>query len=140
MMIEPDWNWFMSSMAQSSAAIVGVLIAFLVSRVLSNGVQYSEIKVHARQLLDRSLEIEEKVGNRRFRWLNRRDMESALGDTVRHATRSRFAFDEDQEGPLTPDGYYSRFDFPRFVPRDVALRAKCGVRIAGSAKVRRAEC
>ena len=30
-----DWNWFFSSFAQSSAAIVGIFGAFLITKILN---------------------------------------------------------------------------------------------------------
>lgn len=35
-MVALDWNWFFSSVAQSAAAMVGVIAAFLIAKVLSN--------------------------------------------------------------------------------------------------------
>lgn len=32
---KPDWNWFFSSFAQSSAAIVGIIGAFIISKIIS---------------------------------------------------------------------------------------------------------
>jgi len=31
-----DWNWFFSSLSQSSAAIVGIFGAFIITKILSN--------------------------------------------------------------------------------------------------------
>lgn len=46
-----DWNWFFSSLAQSSAAIVGFFGAFTITKILSNETAFSEKKNRLKELL-----------------------------------------------------------------------------------------
>ena len=36
-----DWNWFFSSVAQSAAAIVGILAAFIITKILNSQTEYN---------------------------------------------------------------------------------------------------
>jgi hypothetical protein len=72
-----DWNWLFSTVAQSSAAIVGIFGAFLISRILSNQSDYSSnirlmknLKIEAERLKDKS-------NNRYFIWYN--DHQNEIG-------------------------------------------------------------
>lgn len=49
--VEIDWNWFFSSLAQSTAAIVGFFGAFVIARILSNQEIFSKKRNRLKELL-----------------------------------------------------------------------------------------
>lgn len=55
-----DWNWFFSTLSQSTAAIVGIFGAFLIAKIFSNQTTFSEknnkiktLSIEAERLLDK---------------------------------------------------------------------------------------
>ena len=52
-----DWNWFFSSLAQSSATVVGLFAAFMVSKIISSEQQFSRKNRDMKSLLETSQEL-----------------------------------------------------------------------------------
>ena len=110
-----DWNWFFSSVAQSVAALVGVIGAFLISRILNNEGAYARNRARTRELLRRSDELTDRVRTRYFHWYNERSLVSSL-QSVTYALR--------KEDSLRPaEEYYDEFHFSPYIPGEEVLAA-----------------
>lgn len=108
-----DWNWFFSSMAQAMAALVGVLAAFLISKLIASEAKYSASRRATAQLVRRSERLKDLVSARDFDMYNLQSLKYALKD-----------LSEDLRGSgdiLGAEAYYASYAFPRFVPRDIVL-------------------
>lgn len=60
-----DWNWFFSALAQSSAAIIGIFLAFTISKIMSNQNDYK----HYKNIID-SVYISNAIYTRRLSKVN----------------------------------------------------------------------
>lgn len=109
-----DWNWFFSSLAQSSAAIVGIFGAFIITKVLSNQVSYQEKTARAKTLIADASRLKHRAGNLPFDWCVLRTYESAM-------LRAEDALEDD--ATLSSEVLYEKARFPRYLPRDTAIKA-----------------
>jgi hypothetical protein len=109
-----DWNWFFSSVAQSVAALVGVLGAFLISRLLNNESSHSRNRARTRELLRESDNLTDLASSRYFSWYNKRTLEHGLEGVASELKGG--------QEPLSPDEYYQKFDFSAYVPKERAIR------------------
>ncbi len=116
-----DWNWFFSSVAQSIAALVGIIAAFTITSIVSNQSEFTRKLARSRELLARGQELLDKLNARYFGWYNKRQLESAL-DSVEYSAKSA-------NGPSDPQSMYDRYTFPPFVPREEVLK-KIAARVA----------
>jgi len=108
-----DWNWFFSSVAQSVAALVGVLGAFLISRLLNNESSYSRNRARTRELLRESDNLTDYASSRYFSWYNKRTLENGLRDVAGEL--------KDGHEPLSPDEYYQKLGFSPYLPKEQAV-------------------
>lgn len=65
-----DWNWFFSSFAQSAAALIGIIVAYLISRILSLSEQVNKLVSKFTDLNLNYLLLKEKLNSRKFKWYN----------------------------------------------------------------------
>ena len=77
-----DWNWFFSSIAQSVAALVGVLGAFLIARLLNSQAEFQANGARTRELVRRSMNLRDLIQNRNFEWYNAGMSRDAIHDIV----------------------------------------------------------
>jgi hypothetical protein len=73
-----DWNWFFSSVAQSVAALVGVLSAFLIAMLVNNQAEYARSRRRTKGLLIESDRLRQALHDRYFNWYNIRTLSKAL--------------------------------------------------------------
>jgi hypothetical protein len=110
-----DWNWFFSSVAQSVAALVGTLLAFVIARLLNSEADFARRGDAIQEALRRAERIHDELASRNFVWYNERRMERSLNG-VRY-----------QAGVLlseaSPEEFLDQFQFSEFVPRDDILNA-----------------
>ncbi|MCB5266484.1 MAG: hypothetical protein PHU99_08035 [Candidatus Cloacimonetes bacterium] len=66
-----DWNWFFSSLAQSGAALIGIIGAFLISRVLSEKDLSNRILYEFRDIAFKRTNVLNDIDNIPFVWYNR---------------------------------------------------------------------
>lgn len=69
---QTDWNWFFSTMAQSSAAIVGVISAFLISNILANQSDFNKNIAEIKSLVADGNRLKKLAAIRYFEWYNSR--------------------------------------------------------------------
>lgn len=108
-----DWNWFFSSLSQSSAAIVGIFGAFIITKILSNQASYSEKINKCRDTLTKCKRVVDSAEGLYFNWYNR------------HTNSRQFEkLDEllETEEYLSPKQYYDQLDFSSFSSREEILQ------------------
>lgn len=66
-----DWNWFFSSFCQSAAALIGIIGAFVISRLLGISEKISNVISELDNLLIEFNEIVLKVNSRHFYWFTK---------------------------------------------------------------------
>lgn len=66
-----DWNWFFSALAQSGAALIGIIGAFLISRVLSEKDVSNRILYEFREIAFKRMNVLNDINNIPFEWYNR---------------------------------------------------------------------
>ncbi|MDQ7003513.1 MAG: hypothetical protein Q9N67_00740 [Ghiorsea sp.] len=107
-----DWNWFFSSLSQSAAAIVGIFGAFIITKILSNQVSYSEKVNKCRDTLTKCRRVKDSASDLYFNWYNK------------HTNKRQYErlndFFED-ENYLPPEHYYDKLDFSIFSPRESVI-------------------
>ena len=111
-----DWNVFYSSLAQSTAAFVGLLGAFIITKIVNNEQQYNESKVTIEEYLIIANNLRERLKNRSFDWYNERTKESVYDKEL---------FSEDFQawahGPANEE-IYDKYSFSRFDNKQEILK------------------
>lgn len=108
-----DWNWFFSALAQSTAAIVGLLGAFIFTKILNNEQKYNENKERIQELITHSKYLKKKVKNRYFKWYNERMRENALDEIQDNANE---AYEKSNEE------LYQEYNFSPFDNKDAIIK------------------
>lgn len=73
-----DWNWFFSATAQSFAAIVGLLGAFVFARLVASQGEYSRAAKQLESLLIEARAIKARADDRAWEWFNEETRELAV--------------------------------------------------------------
>ncbi len=107
-----DWNWFFSSLAQSVAAIVGVLAAFMIARLLNSQAQFAQNAARTDELLTGAERLRDAAAIRYFPWYNARTNEDATSRAIRSMNEE-----------LSAEERYQKAGFSRYTAREDALRA-----------------
>ncbi|TBW25546.1 hypothetical protein [Gramella sp. KN1008] len=66
-----DWNWFFSSFSQSAAALLGIIGAFIISRLIGIDEKCKNLESEFDLLVLNYKRIKETLSVRRFKWINR---------------------------------------------------------------------
>lgn len=101
-----DWNWFFSSLAQSSAAIVGILGAFLITKILNNQAAFLQKKSKCQEIIIDCQKVVDEANDRYFHWYNKHTNEREF-DKLKNLLDSR-------EEYLSPQEYYEKLSFSIF--------------------------
>lgn len=67
-----DWNVFYSSLAQSTAAFVGLLGAFIITKIINNEQQFNENKILIEDYIVVANNLKMRLKDRYFDWYNTR--------------------------------------------------------------------
>lgn len=80
-----DWNWFFSSFSQSAAALIGIIAAFIISRLLGASEKINIILSDFDNLLIDYDKIISSINKRHFRWFTKRNVQysSKLKEAIR---------------------------------------------------------
>lgn len=111
-----DWNWFFSSLAQSIAAVAGIVAAFAITSLVSNQADFKRQVARGEELLARCRELVDKLSKRYFRWYNERRLESAL-DSIEDSVRRSVTASEDIEE------LFRKYPSSPFLPRGEVIAA-----------------
>lgn len=58
-----DWNWFFSAVAQSTAAVVGILAAFIISKIINSQIEFTKSNEAIRDLINSSRKLSNQFNN-----------------------------------------------------------------------------
>lgn len=78
----PDWNWFFSTLSQSTAAIVGIIGAFIIAKIFANQASFSEKNNRMKTLVVESQKILDKIDTIAFDWYNRETNSAAYSSAA----------------------------------------------------------
>ena len=108
-----DWNWFFSSFAQSSAAIVGIFGAFLITKILNNQALFSQKNSRAKNVIVECKRVMDLSKNRYFNWYNKHKNEEEYKKLIEML----------KEGSdLSATEFYSELNFSIFTPKDDVIQ------------------
>lgn len=110
-----DWNWFFSSVAQSVAALVGTLLAFVIASILNQQAAFGRRRDRITELLARSERLREEAGTRYFDWYNRRRLADAL-----NSLESKL---DEEEERRKPEDYYKHLHVSQYQSRQEVIAA-----------------
>ncbi|RWX50117.1 hypothetical protein VU01_13841 [Candidatus Electrothrix marina] len=90
-----DWNWFFAAFAQCGAALIGIISAFIISKLLGENDKYEYIIKELEHSSIKKNELLKKISLRHFDWHDRLNIkyDSAIEDAIR----------EDQFSDLTDE-------------------------------------
>jgi hypothetical protein len=107
-----DWNWFFSSVAQSSAAIVGIFGAFIVTKILANQTSFAEKSSRIQELITLGQKLADASSRLAFEWYHRNDSAGEL-----ESLEDLLEKDDSQ----TPEVLYEKLRFSPYIARTDAL-------------------
>lgn len=116
-----DWNWFFAALAQSTAAIVGLFGAFIVTKILSNQATYKRNLQRGRELVREAYRLQDLASNRRFDWYNREKRVQAF-EKLDNLMR-------DGDGSRRPGEYYEELAFSPYDADEEAILEEIGWRL-----------
>jgi len=70
-----DWNWFFSAFAQCGAALIGIIAAFIISKLLGENDKYETIVNNLESLKNKRSYLIDKISVCRFDWYDRLNIE-----------------------------------------------------------------
>jgi|SRR5690554_1583556 len=91
-----DWNWFFSSFAQSAAALIAIIGAFIISKLLGE-IEKEEIsRSNVEHLIIQYNDIKKRISGRYFDWYDKRNIElsSDLAKVIHNGDFNRLSDDE----------------------------------------------
>lgn len=113
-----DWNWFFSSLSQSTAAIVGLFGAFVFTKIINNEQKFNQNKEKIQELILYSNHLKRKLTDRRFNWYNERMRELAIEEMEesidKNAKLLLSSLDE-----LRNEFNFSPFDNPQNIEKEI---------------------
>lgn len=108
-----DWNWFFSSVAQSTAAIVGIFGAFIVTKILANQSAYDEKSRRIQELITLGEKLVDAASRLDFEWYHEHDSASEIKDIEELLEK-----DETEE----PESLYEKLRFSPYIAKADALQ------------------
>lgn len=112
-----DWNVFYSSIAQSTAAFVGLLGAFIITKIINNEQQFNEHKILIEDYIVAGNYLKQKLNDRYFKWYNKRTREQELEDLTDDARKNEDILYE------PPESLYKKYRFSEFDNKEEILVA-----------------
>lgn len=115
-----DWNWFFSTLSQSTAAIVGIVGAFIIAKIFSNQSVFSEKNNKMNALIIESHKLLDKIGTIDFDWYNKQKNNAAY----RSAAKKIYSIEDENESNYNDDvllEIYEGANFSEFSERESIL-------------------
>lgn len=116
----PDWNWFFSTLSQSTAAIVGIIGAFIIAKIFANQASFSEKSNRMKTLVVESQKILDKIDTIDFDWYNRETNSAAYSSVARKIAK----FESEDSSEFTDEmllEIYDEASFSRLSERGLIL-------------------
>lgn len=105
-----DWNWFFSTLSQSTAAIVGIIGAFIIAKIFANQATFTEKNNRMKSLIVEAEKMLDKIGTLKFDWYNKHKNPAAYED----ASRQIRAIAEEDPTTVTDENLLSIFTEAKF--------------------------
>ena len=112
-----DWNVFYSSLAQSTAAFVGLLGAFIITKIINNEQQYNENKILIEDCIVTANNLKMRLKDRYFNWYNTRIREKAFEKMEDNS------YDDKNILYKSPEIIYNEYKFSEFDQKSEVLVA-----------------
>ena len=110
-----DWNVFYSSLAQSTAAFVGLLGAFIITKIINNEQQFNENKILIEDYIVVANNLKMRLKDRYFDWYNTR-LRKKVFEKLEDAS-----YDDKSILYKSPESIYEEFDFSEFDQKSEVL-------------------
>lgn len=110
-----DWNVFYSSLAQSTAAFVGLLGAFIITKIINNEQQFNENKILIEDYIVNANNLKMRLKDRYFDWYNTR-LRKKVFEKLEDAS-----YDDKSILYKSPESIYEEFDFSEFDQKSEVL-------------------
>lgn len=112
-----DWNVFYSSLAQSTAAFVGLLGAFIITKIINNEQQFNENKILIEDCIVTANNLIMRLKDRYFNWYNTRIREKAFEKMEDNS------YDDKNILYKSPEIIYNEYKFSEFDQKSEVLVA-----------------
>ncbi len=112
-----DWNVFYSSLAQSTAAFVGLLGAFIITKIINNEQQFNENKILIEDYIVVANNLKMRLKDRYFDWYNTR-LRKKVFEKLEDAS-----YDDKSILYKSPESIYEEYDFSEFDQKSEVLVA-----------------
>lgn len=112
-----DWNVFYSSLAQSTAAFVGLLGAFIITKIINNEQQFNENKILIEDYIVVANNLKMRLKDRYFDWYNTR-LRKKVFEKLEDAS-----YDDKSILYKSPESIYEEYDFSEFDQKSEVLIA-----------------
>ncbi|MCB0396840.1 MAG: hypothetical protein KDD36_09315 [Flavobacteriales bacterium] len=70
-----DWNWYFSAFAQCGAALIGIIAAFIISKLLGENEKSEKNANDLEELIIASNDLKKRLDSRHFAWYDRKNIE-----------------------------------------------------------------
>lgn len=105
-----DWNWFFSTLSQSTAAIVGIIGAFIIAKIFSNQATFTEKNNKLKTLVVEAEKILDKIDTIDFDWYNEEKNSAAFHNASREINK----IDHEDPSLITDEMLLTIYDDARF--------------------------
>ena len=112
-----DWNVFYSSLAQSTAAFVGLLGAFIITKIINNEQLFNENKILIEDCIVTANNLKMRLKDRYFNWYNTRIREKAFEKMEDNS------YDDKNILYKSPEIIYNEYKFSEFDQKSEVLVA-----------------
>lgn len=112
-----DWSAFYSSLAQSTAAFVGLLGAFIITKIINNEQQFNENKILIEDYIVIANNLKMRLKDRYFDWYNTRLREKVF-EKLKDAS-----YEDKSILYKSPESIYEEYDFSEFDQKSEVLVA-----------------
>lgn len=112
-----DWSVFYSSLAQSTAAFVGLLGAFIITKIINNEQQFNENKILIEDYIVIANNLKMRLKDRYFDWYNTRLREKVF-EKLKDAS-----YEDKRILYKSPESIYEEYDFSEFDQKSEVLVA-----------------
>lgn len=112
-----DWSVFYSSLAQSTAAFVGLLGAFIITKIINNEQQFNENKILIEDYIVIANNLKMRLKDRYFDWYNTRLREKVF-EKLKDAS-----YEDKSILYKSPESIYEEYDFSEFDQKSEVLVA-----------------
>lgn len=105
-----DWNWFFTSLAQSTAAIVGIFAAFIVTKILTNQSTFAERNIQILDLIATGQKIADASKRLPFGSYHRYNIDIELNKLL------------EEDDNRSPEALYDHLNFSPYIAKSHAIQ------------------